>query len=152
MRASKALRGRRLLFVLGLWAGFASGSTALAQSAADDFRNIFTTPSTYDPSPIRLSIGEVIFDFPKNTLFAQPGREPRQKAILLQLVYPEMEGRTAANREEMDKIRQDSRLVRLLIQDHSWLPRPLTGKQYVNNAFSIRVARRMGKADISQSV
>lgn len=99
-----------------------------------------------------MTIGEVIFDFPKNTLFAQPDKQPRQKAILLQLVYPEMEGRTAANRAEMDKIFQDSRLVRLLIQDHSWLPRPLSGRQYVNNVFSVGVTGRRGKAEISQSV
>ena len=42
--------------------------------------------------------------------------------------------------------------MRLLIQDHSWLPRPLTGKQYVNNTFFSGVTWRRGKAEISQSV
>jgi hypothetical protein len=94
-----------------------------------------------------LTIGGVIFDFPKNTLFAHPDREARQRAILLELVYPEMEGRTAENKAEMHKIRQDSRLVRLLIQDFSLLPRsrPLSGKEYANNVFFVRVTMRRGK-------
>ncbi len=129
------------LMILALVALVANAFAAKAgaQTQAEYLRGIFSTPSTYDASPILLRIGDDDYDIPKNALFAFPSNEARQRAVLLRLLYPEMEGLTIANNAEMRRVGQDSRWIQILISDYSINPRSQSGSQAVNTAYSARV-------------
>ena len=121
---------------------------AQAQTTSEYFRGIFTTPYSYDPFPIRLRIGKYAYDIPKNTLFGLPENTPQQRAILLLVLYPEMEGRTRDNKSEIKKIGQSSRQLTILINDFSQQSRPITSNEYINNVFDCRVTRVIDQAQI----
>lgn len=134
------LRGANLMVLaLAALGSQCFAGIATTQTQADYLRGIFSTPSTYDPSPVRLQIGDDDYDIPKNALFAFPSNEQRQRDVLLQLLYPEMEGLTLANNAEMLGVGQDSRRIQILISDHSTNPHPQSGSQGVNAAYSARV-------------
>ena len=113
-------------------------------------RGVFSTPFTYDPSPIRLQIGNDTYDFPKNALFAAPSRETRQRAVLLRVLYPGMEGRTPANAAQLNSAKPDSRHVQILIEDFSRSSQPKTGQMAVNSAYFawVSIFARTGKSEI----
>lgn len=121
---------------------------AQAQTTSEYFRGIFTTPYSYDPSPVRLRIGKYAYDVPKNTLFSLPENAPQQRAIHLLTLFPEMEGRTPNNKSEIENIGQSSRRITILIDDFSQEPRPITSKEYINNVFDNRVTRVKKQAKI----
>jgi hypothetical protein len=126
-----------LLILVTAFTG-AGADRAHAQSRDEYFRGIFSTPSTYDSTPMRLQIGAHSYDVPKNMLFAFPSKEPKQRAVLLQLLYPEMEGLTRANASEMKRLGQDSRRLQILISDFSLNPHPQTSAQAVNTIYRVR--------------
>ena len=127
------LRGANLMaLALAALASQCFAGIAGAQTQADYLRGIFSTPSTYDPSPVRLQIGDDDYDIPKNALFAFPSNEQRQRDVLLRLLYPEMEGLTLANNAEMRRVGQDSPRIQILISDRSTNPHPQSGSQGVN--------------------
>ena len=105
--------------------------------------------TNFDSSPLRLRIGDSAFDVPRNALFGGYGHTPQQRALLMRILYPQLEVRTRENQLEMQKVRQDSRVIQVLVEDHSLLPRPITGKEYVNNVFKFEVTSQERRADIS---
>lgn len=136
------LRGANLIILVLVAFAQCFGAIACAQTQADYLRGIFSTPSTYDPSPIRLRLGDDDYDIPKNALFAFPSNGGRQRAVLLQLLYPEMEGLTRANNVEMRRLRQNSRRIQVLISDYSINPYPQSGLKAVSTVYSVRVTMR----------
>jgi hypothetical protein len=126
-------------------------STAYCQTDSEYYRGIFATPLTYDDSPLGLSIGSVELQVPKNTLFAVPASTPKQIAILLRVLYPEMKGRTLANRNEFRKIDQTSRQLTVLIKDLSLQSMPLTNQQYLQSVYNtaMNLFRRVDTPAIS---
>lgn len=124
--------------------------SASGQTRGEYLRGVYSTPFTYDHSPIRLQIGDDAYDFPRNALFAAPSNEARQRAVLLRVLYPEMEGRTPANSAQLNSAKPDSRHVQILIEDFSRSPQPKTGQMAVNSAYFawVSIFARTGKSEI----
>lgn len=117
----------------------ACSSGAIAQSRNEYLQGVFLTPSTFDPSPARLRIGGGHYDFPKNTLFAFPSKDIKQRAVLLRVLYPEMNGASPSNVKNFKENSQESRRLQILISDYSLNPMPQTSAQAINTIYKVRL-------------
>lgn len=66
-------------------------------------------------APVQL--GAERFQFPRNAHDIAPDLGGTPECVSLRIIYPEMEGRTPANRREMNMVTQDSRALQLLLCD-----------------------------------
>ncbi len=120
---------RRLLLICIIVAGSARIANAF-------FPFERTRISREDERPVRVQVGNVVFDVPRNARDIDWDSTGQLTGFSMRLLFPEMRGWTRSSAAEFDIIDQRSRALQILVSGRSQL-NPETSQQLTNKLLTI---------------